>query len=273
MGQNASTTQVHATTTTTECSPTTIKPPDEPPEKLSKSKQDEQLISEGRVFTRYYIKKGVPCRSEVLVSYHKVTKSICWSSPDTIKYDPLHSMKVKDISKVLHGKHTVAFQTPLAFHAPGRFCFSIVSTKLQKSLDLEASEERTVVEFAHAIDLIMEQAKAVPARWSLPAPPYQMPITQASLSRALNASLLQYNSKALKGGTRVKRSKSRKLTGKKSKSTGDVRQVSKGKPNPLKGKPPVGSKRKTKSSPFLGAAQTRVVLADCPKFEYVDTTQ
>jgi len=270
MGQNASTTQVHATTTTTECSPTTIKPPDEPPEKLSK--QDEQLISEGRVFTRYYIKKGVPCHSEVLVSYHKVTKSICWSSPDTIKYDPLHSMKVKDISKVLHGKHTVALQTPLAFDAPDRFCFSIVSTKLHRSIDLEASEETTLVEFAHAIDLIMEQAKAVPARWSLPAPPYQMPITQASLSRALNASLLQYNSKALKGGTRVKRSKSRKLSGKK--STGDVRQVSKSKqPNPLKGKPRVGSKRKTKCSPVLGAAQTRVVLADSPKFEFVDTTQ
>jgi len=269
MGQNASTTQVHATTTTTECSPTTIKPPDEPPEKLSK--YDEQLVTEGRVFTRYYIKKGVPCHSEVLVSYHKVTKSICWSSPDTIKYDPLHSMKIKDISKVLHGKHTVALQTPMAFDAPDRFCFSIVSTKLHRSIDLEASEETTVVKFAHAIDLIMEQAKAVPARWSLPAPPYQMPITQVSLSRVLNASLLQYNSKALKGN-RVKRSKSRKLSGKK--STGAVRQVAKGKQsNQLKGKPLVGSKRKTKCSPVLGAAQSRVVLADSPKFEFVDTTQ
>jgi len=268
MGQNASTTQGHTTTTTTESSPTTIKPPDEPPEKTSK--HDQQLISEGRVFTRYYIKKGVPCRSEVLVSYHKMTKSICWSCPDTIKYDPLHSMKVKDISKVWHGKHTTALQTPLAVDAPDRFCFSIISTKLHRSIDLEASEETTAAEFARAVDHVMEQAKAARARWSLPAPPYQMPITQASLSRALNASLIQYNSKTLVK-TRPRRSKSRKLSGKK--VTGDARPVAR-QSNQLRGKPRVGSKRKTKCSPVLGASQSRVgvVLADCPT-DFVDTTQ
>jgi len=260
MGQNASTTQGLATTTTTESSPTTIKPPDEPPEKSFK--HDHQLISEGRVFTRYYIKKGVPCRSEVLVSYHKSTKSICWSCPDSIRYDPLHSMKVKDISKVWHGKHTVALQTPLAVDAPDRFCFSIVSNRLHRSIDLEASEETTAAEFARAIDHIMEQSKAARTRWSLPAPPYQMPITQASLSRALNASLIQYNPH-LKGQllTGVRKSKSKK-SGKK--ISGETRQIVRVKQNQLHGKPRVGSKRKKKCSPVLVASQPRVVLADCP---------
>jgi hypothetical protein len=262
MGQNVSGQPASKGTITTESSPTTIKPPDEPPEK--RFKYEQQLVLEGRVFTRYYIKKGVPCRSEVLVSYNKVTKSICWSSPDTIRYDPLHSMKVKDISKVLHGKHTSALLTPLAVDAPDRFCFSIISTKLHRSIDLEASEETTAAEFARAVDHIMEQAKAARARWSLPAPPYQMPVTQASLSRALNASLIQYNSKTLVK-PRVRRSKSRKLSGKK--AAGEPRPA---KPSSsstqLRGKPKVGSKRKTKCSPVLGASQSRVgvVLADCP---------
>jgi len=264
MGQNASTTQGLATTTTTESSPTTIKPPDEPPEKTFKH---HQLISEGRVFTRYYIRKGVPSRSEVLVSYHKETKSICWSFPDSIKYDPLHSMKVKDISKVLHGKHTAALQTPLAVDAPDRFCFSIVSTKLHRSIDLEASEETTAAEFARAVDHITEHSKAARARWSLPAPPYQMPITQASLSRCLNASLIQYNPK-LKGQLRTGLRKSRsKKSGKK--STGETRQVRVKQSTQPGNRPRVGSKRKTKCSPVI-AASPRVVLADCPT-EFVDT--
>jgi hypothetical protein len=266
MGQNASTTIKGQTTE----SPTILKPPDEPPERTSK--HDQQLISEGRVFTRYYLKKGVPCRSEVLVSYHKVTKSICWSSPDSVKYDPLHSMKIRDISKVWHGKHTAALQTPLAVDAPDRFCFSIVSTKLHRSIDLEASEETTAAEFARAVDHILEQAKAARARWSLPAPPYQMPITQASLSRALNASLIQH-SKALKGNlkprVRTRNSSSRKNSGKK--ASLDARSVGKGPhSNSLRNKPPVGSKRKTKCSPVLGGAQSHVVLAGCPS-EFVDT--
>jgi len=267
MGQNVSGQPASKGTITTESSPTTVKPPDEPPEKTSKHEQ--QLISEGRVFTRYYIKKGVPCRSEVLVSYHKLTKSVCWSCPDTIKYDPLHSMKVKDISKVLHGKHTSALLTPLAVDAPDRFCFSIVSNKLHRSIDLEASEETTAADFSRAIDHIMEQAKAARARWSLPAPPYQMPVTQASLSRALNASLIQYNSRTLVK-PRVRRSKSRKLSGKKAPGEKPAIKPSK----ELRGKPRVGSKRKTKCSPVLGASQSRVgvVLADCPT-EYVDTPQ
>jgi hypothetical protein len=262
MGQNASTTQGLATTTTTESSPTTIKPPDEPPEKTYK--RDHQLISEGRVFTRYYIRKGVPSRSEVLVSYHKETKSICWSCPDSIRYDPLHSMKVKDISKVLHGKHTAAFQTPLAVDAADRFCFSIVSTKLHRSIDLEASEETTAAEFARAVDHIMEHSKAARARWSLPAPPYQMPITQASLSRCLNASLIQYNPK-LKGQLRTGLRKSRSKKGGKKLSSGDVRQsrVKQSTSTQLGNRPRVGSKRKTKCSPVI-ASQSRVVLADCP---------
>jgi hypothetical protein len=177
-------------------------------------------------------------------------------------------MKVKDISKVLHGKHTSALLTPLAVDAPDRFCFSIISTKLHRSIDLEASEETTAAEFARAVDHIMEQAKAARARWSLPAPPYQMPVTQASLSRALNASLIQYNSKTLVK-PRVRRSKSRKLSGKK--AAGESRPV---KPSSSSSsssssqfrKPKVGSKRKTKCSPVLGASQSRVgvVLADCP---------
>lgn len=266
MGQNVSSTTQHATTTTTESSPTTIKPPDEPPEKTSR--YDHHLLSEGRVFTRYYIKKGVPSRSEVLVSYHKVTKSICWSCPDSTRYDPLHSMKVKDISKVWHGKHTAALQTPLAVDAPDRFCFSIVSNKLHRSIDLEASEETTAAEFARAVDHVMEQAKAARARWSLPAPPYQMPITQASLSRALNASLIQYNPK-LKGQLRTgRKSKSRKISGKR--VAGDARQIVGKQSSQLRGKPRVGSKRKTKCSPVV-ASQSRVVLADYPT-EY-DTMQ
>jgi hypothetical protein len=257
MGQNASTTQGHSTTTT-ESSPTTIKPPDEPPEKIFKR---DQAILEGRVFTRYYIKKGIPCRSDVLVSYHKMTKSIYWSSPESIKYDPLHSMKVKDISKVWCGKHTAAFQTLLAVDAPDRFCFSIVSVKLHRSIDLEASKETTATEFARAIDHVLEQSKSVSARWSLPAPPYQMPITQASLSRVLNASLIQHtpNLKVLKGnGKRIRKSKSRKASGKKAPE--DIRPIVKGKSNLRGGKPRVGSKRKTKCSPLLGASQP--VLAD-----------
>jgi len=253
MGQNASTTQGQTELLTA------VKPPDEPPERMSK--YDQQLISEGRVFTRYYIKKGVPCCSEALVSYHKPTKSICWSSPDSIKYDPLHSMKVNDISKIWHGKHTAALQTPLAADAPARLCFSIVSDKLHRSIDLEATEETTAAEFARAVDHVMEQAKATPARWSLPAPPYQMPITQASLSRALNASLIQYNPN-LKG--RQRKSKSRKLSGKK--ISGDAKPSGKGKSNQLRGKPRVGSKRKTKCSPVIGATQSNVVLADCPEY-------
>jgi len=252
MGQNVS-----ASASTTHGDVATKPPDDPPPERLSK--YDQQLISEGRVFTRYFIKKGFPGRVESLVSYHKPTKSIQWSSPDSVQYDPLHSMKVNDISKILYGKHTPAFQTSLAIDAPAPLCFSIVSDKLHRSIDLEASEETTAADFVRAMDHIMEQSKPVCSRWSLPAPPYQMPITQTSLSRALNASLIQY--KPNKGiPKRVRKSKSRKLSGKKAleeKSTG------KGKSNPLSGKPKVGSKRKTKSSPVIGSATPpRVVLAE-----------
>jgi len=267
MGQNASTTQGLATTTTTESSPTTIKPPDEPPEKTHKN--DHHLISEGRVFTRYCLKKGVPSRSEVLVSYHKVTKSICWSSPDSVKYDPLHSMKIKDISKVWHGKHTAALQTPLAVDAPDRFCFSIVSHKLHRSLDLEASEETTAAEFARAVDNVMEQAKATRARWSLPSPPYQMPVTQASLSRALNASLIQFNPK-LKGQIRPGMRKSKSKKG--SRVSSDSRHIVRAKQHSQLGtKPRVGSKRKKQCSPVI-TPQSHVVLANCPT-EFIDTSQ
>jgi hypothetical protein len=174
-------------------------------------------------------------------------------------------MKVKDISKVLHGKHTSALLTPLAVDAPDRFCFSIVATKLHRSIDLEASEETTAAEFARAVDHIMEQAKAAPARWSLPAPPYQMPVTQASLSRALNASLIQYNSKTLVK-PKIRRSKSRKLSSKKAVAGESRPSIKASSSNQLRGKPKVGSKRKTKCSPVLGASQSRVgvVLADCP---------
>jgi len=267
MGQNESTTPQAHSTTTSESSPTSLKPPDDPPEKIHK--QDQHLILEGRVFTRHYIKKGVPCRSEVLVSYNKDTKSICWSSPDTIKYDPLHSMKIKDISKILSGKQTPAFQTPLAASAQSSFCFSIVSYKLHKSIDLEASEAERAAEFATALDHMLEQSKLARARWSLPSPPYQMPITQPCLSRALNASLIQYNSKALRNKdnvrTGVRKSKSRK-TGIKIKVNGDLgssHSVRKSSNPPSRGnRPKVGSKRKTKCSPVLAS---RVVLSDLPR--------
>jgi len=269
MGQNESTTTQEQSTTTSESSPKSLEPPEEPPEK--NYKQDQHvLISEGRIFTRYYIKKGVPGRSEVLVSYHKDTKSICWSSPDTIKYDPLHSMKIKDISKVLYGKQTVAFQTPLATSAQSNFCFSIVSNKLHKSIDLEASEADRATEFASALDHMLEQAKVARARWSLPSPPYQMPITQPCLSRALNASLIQFNKKALRSSKDnvkpgVRKSKSRK-SGKKMKASGDISSSHSRKPSnlPSRGnRPKVGSKRKTKCSPVMEAS--RVVLADLPR--------
>jgi len=251
MGQNVS---ASASTTFGDV---TAKPPDDPPpEKISK---DQQLISEGRVFTRYYLKKGVPCRCEALVSYHKPTKSICWSTSDSVQYDPLHSMKVNDISKIYHGKHTPAFQTSLAVDAPARLCFSIVSDKLHRSIDLEASEETTAAEFIRAMDHIMDQAKPASTRWSLPSPPYQMPITQTSLSRALNASLIQYKPNLKGVPRRIRKSKSRKLSGKKAfeeKSSG------KATPNP-RGKPKVGSKRKTKCSPVLGSTTPpHIVLAE-----------
>jgi len=233
---------------------------DEPPEPPEKTKNDIKVIAEGRVFTRYYIKKGVPCRSEALVSYHKPTRSICWASPDSIKYDPLHSMKLSDITKIYYGKHTPAFQTYLAADAPAHLCFSIVSDKLHRSIDLEACEETIVADFARAVDNVMEQAKASPARWSLPSPPYQMPVTQASLSRCLNASLIQYNKNLKITPKKVRKSKSRKLSVKK--FSGDSKPSGKGKPTPS-GKPRVGSKRKTKCSPVLGATSL-CVLPDCP---------
>jgi len=255
MGQNVS-----ASASSTYGDAMTKPPDDPPPERISK--YDQQLISEGRVFTRYYIKKGVPGRTEALVSYHKVTKSICWSSPDSVQYDPLHSMKVTDISKIYYGKHTPAFQTPLAVEAPAPLCFSIVSDKLNRSIDLEATEETTAAEFIRAMDniMILEQGKLAPCRWSLPYPPYQMPITQTSLSRALNASLIQYKPNA-KGNPKkgVRKSKSRKLSGKKS---SEEKSSGKAKPNPLRGKPKVGSKRKTKCSPVIGSTPPRVVLAE-----------
>jgi len=234
-------------------------------------KQDQHfLILEGRVFTRYYIKKGVPGRSEVLVSYHKDTKSICWSSPDTIKYDPLHSMKIKDISKILYGKQAVAFQTPLAASAQSNFCFSIVSNRLHKSIDLEASGADRAAEFASALDHVLEQSKVARARWSLPNPPYQMPITQPCLSRALNASLIQFNKKALKCKdnirTGVRKSKSKK-TGSKIKTNGELgssHSVRKSSNLPSRGnRPKVGSKRKTKCSPVM--EPSRVVLSELPR--------
>jgi len=269
MGQNESTTPQAQSTTTSESSPTSLKPPDDPPEKIHIHKQDQHvLILEGRVFTRYCIKKGVPCRSDVLVSYNKDTKSICWSSPDTIKYDPLHSMKIKDISKILYGKQTAAFQTPLAASAPSSFCFSIVSNKLHKSIDLEASEAERAVEFASALDHMLEQSKLARARWSLPNPPYQMPITQPCLSRALNASLIQYNKKALKSkdnvrtGVRTSKSKKGKV-----RVSGDLQRsqsIRKSSNPPSHGnRPKVGSKRKTKCSPVIEAS--RVVLSDLPR--------
>jgi len=258
MGQNESTTTQEHSTTTSESSPKSLKPPDEPPEKHYDS------ILEGRVFTRYYLKKGVPGRVDVLVSYHKETKSICWSSPDTIRYDPLHSMKIKDVSKVLHGKHTVALQTPLAASAQNNLCFSVVSSKLHKSIDLEASKVGTVTEFVRALDRIMEQSKMSRARWSLPAPPYQMPITQASLSRVLNASLLQFNSKALKVvRTGVRKNKSTTSSSKNARKDIGLSHFVHKLSNQPGSKPKVGSKRKTKCSPVVGAQSS--VLADLPR--------
>jgi len=261
MGQNGSTQDGQTTEFIT------TKPPDEPPEPPERlSRNDIKLIAEGRVFTRYYIKKGVPYRSEALVSYHRPTKSICWASPDGIKYDPLHSMKLNDISKIYYGKHTPAFQTHLAADVPPHLCFSIVSDKLHRSIDLEASEETTVADFARAVDHVMEQAKTTPARWSLPSPPYQMPITQASLSRCLNASLIQYNQNLkITPKKIVRKSKSRKLVAKK--ISGDSGVSGKVKPSSLRGKPRVGSKRKTKCSPVLGALTmpSSCVLPDSPR--------
>jgi len=268
MGQNASATLPGQSIPTGESSPKRLEPPDEPPEKKRSFRDDCGMITEGRIFTRYFIdNQGEPGRSEVLVSYHKESQSICWSSPDTIRYDPLHSMKIKDISKVLQGKQTMALQTSLAETAQSDLCFSIVSTKLQKSIDLEANEPATALAFANAVDRVMEHSKIVTTpsrtRWSLPSPPYQMPITQASLSRTLNASLIQHNAKIMKLRERnmnkngVKKSRSKKgrssqVKGKSSNSA--VRGI----------KPKVGKKRKQKSSPVM-TAQTHVALADLPR--------
>jgi hypothetical protein len=126
-------------------------------------------------------------------------------------------MKIKDISHVVLGKHTPAFLTPVASTAPDSLCFSILSAKLHKSIDLEASDHVTAEEFARALEFLMgrEISKVQPKiskarQWSLPAPPYQMPITQASLSQILNASLIQHSPGLIPKGTRRSSSKKRK---------------------------------------------------------------
>jgi len=245
MGQNASQSR-GLTTSTAEGSPTTLKPPDDPPESRLSREELFVMISEGRVFTRYFTTKtGKHCRSPVLVSYRKELKSICWGSPDTLSYDSLHSMKIKDISHVVLGKHTPAFLTPVAAAAPDSLCFSILSAKLHKSIDLEASDHATAEEFARALEFLAGreickiQPKISKARqWSLPAPPYQMPITQASLSQILNASLIQHSPGLVPKGTRRSSSKkgknsapstTRSLTAKK-KIIGRKRKTTKGSP-------------------------------------------
>jgi len=256
MGQNASATLPGQQTSTSDSSPKRLEPPDEPPEKKRSC-----MISEGRIFTRYYIDNdGVPGRSEVLVSYDKETQCICWSPPDSIRYDSLYSMKIKDISKVLQGKHTVALQTSVAADAPSNFCFSIISFKLHQSIDLEATERATASAFAQALDTVMEQSRAHRARWSLSAPPYQMPITHASISRALNASLIQHSKlRKDRSAPIVRKSKSRK------KSPSSVPK-SKSLPTTRGSKPKVGKKRKQKCSPVLSSsAQAHVALADLPR--------
>jgi hypothetical protein len=209
------------------------------------------MVSEGRVFTRYFITKtGKHCRSPVLVSYRKELKSICWGSPDSLSYDSLHSMKIKDISHVVLGKQTPAFLTPVASAAPDSLCFSILSAKLHKSIDLEASDHATAEEFARALEFLMGreickiQPKISKARqWSLPAPPYQMPITQASLSQILNASLIQHSPGLVPKGTRRSSSKKGKNTAPSSTRSHTTR------------KKVVGRKRKTtKGSPLLGGS-------------------
>lgn len=194
MGQNASATPRGQTSPTEEAK--CLKPPDDPPERR---RERNGMITQGRVFTRYTIdRNGEPSCSPVLVSYNKETKSICWTSPDSIRYDPVHSMRIKDVSQVLPGKQTAPLRSSLAADAPSSLCFSIVSSKLHQSIDLEASEVTTAEDFAYAVDYIKgKEAAAAKAKknYSLPAPPYQMPITQASLSQILNASLLQTNKK------------------------------------------------------------------------------
>jgi len=214
MGQNASATPRGQTSPTEEAK--CLKPPDDPPERRRTREERNGMVTQGRVFTRYSIdRNGEPNCSPVLVSYNKETKSICWTSPDSIRYDPVHSMRIKDVSQVVHGKQTAALRSSLAADAPSTLCFSIVSNKLNQSIDLEASEVAIAAEFADAVDYIkgkeVAAGKAHKKNYSLPAPPYQMPITQASLSQILNASLLQTNKK-LKGpkkGVSAK-SKSRK---------------------------------------------------------------
>jgi len=217
MGQNASAT-TRGQTSPTEEGPKSLKPPDDPPERRRRIERNG-MVTQGRVFTRYSINRsGEPSCSPVLVSYNKETKSICWTSSDSVRYDPVHSMKIKDVSQVVHGKQTAALRSPLAAEASSALCFSIVSNKLQQSIDLEASEATTAEEFADAVDYIKGKeaaaAKAHKKNYSLPAPPYQMPITQASLSQILNASLLQTNRKLKcpKKGVSAK-SKSRKGRG------------------------------------------------------------
>jgi len=248
MGQNASQSR-GLTTSNAEGSPTSLKPPDddEPPESRLSREDLFMMVSEGRVFTRYFITKtGKHCRSPVLVSYRKELKAICWGSPDTLNYDSLHSMKIKDISHVVLGKHTPAFLTPVATAAPDSLCFSILSAKLHKSIDLEASDHATAEEFARALEFLAGreickiQPKVSKARqWSLPAPPYQMPITQASLSQLLNASLIQHSPGLVPKGTRRSSSKkgknsvpsaTRSLTTSKKKISGRKRKTTKGSP-------------------------------------------
>jgi len=120
-------------------------------------------------------------------------------------------MKIKDIFQVVHGKKTSVFRSSLAAEAPSHLCFSIIS-KLHQSIDLEASDSSTAEEFADAVDYLKDrEATRGKKNYSLPAPSFQMPITQASLSQILNASLLLTNKKLkLPKKNVTKKTKSRK---------------------------------------------------------------
>jgi len=177
-------------------------------------------------------------------------------------------MKIKDIFQVVHGKQTTAFHTSLAAAAPDHLCFSIIS-KAHQSIDLEASELTIAEEFVEAVDYLKDkEARArYKKKYALPAPAFQMPVTQASLSQILNASLLLTNKKVKSPTKKSKSRKSGKVVPTHSSTSSSVPRSTTHVPptRRLQGytkKKFTGKKRKTtKGSPLMSSTEQTVVVS------------
>jgi len=64
---------------------------------------------------------------------------VYWCPPDDLKFHPLRSIPVRDITDIRRGKKTPALQTHLTDEIPEEYCFSVISNV--KSMDLQAGED------------------------------------------------------------------------------------------------------------------------------------